>query len=71
MKDFQISNIPYDQCGIRTSEAEAVTEESIKMLLMFLIANGDDHKWTPLVSVQHGKAMYDLLKSYHQSVSDT
>ena len=45
--------------------------ESIKMLLMFLIANGDDHKWTPLVSVQHGKAMYDLLKSYHQSVSDT
>lgn len=44
--------------------------ESIKLLLMFLIAKGDDKEWTPDVSVKHGKAMYMLLKSYYESISD-
>ena len=45
--------------------------ESIKMLLMFLIAGGNENEWTPDESIKHGKAMYELLKSYCDSISDT
>lgn len=45
--------------------------ESIKMLLMFLIAEGNENDWTPKRSVEHGKEMYKLLKDYCESIPDT
>lgn len=46
--------------------------ESIKMLLMFLIAGGNENGWSPQNSIEHGKKMYYLLKEYYYRVkSDT
>lgn len=45
--------------------------ESIKMLLMFLIAGGNESGWNPDVSVKHGEQMYKLLKEYYESIPDT
>lgn len=56
---------------LRDSQIPQKSLESIKMLLMFLIAGGNENGWTPVVSVKHGKAMYELLKSYYDSNSDT
>ena len=45
--------------------------ESIKMLLMFAIAKGDEKGWNPDVSANHGMQMYELLKNYYESIPDT
>ena len=37
--------------------------ESIKLLIMFKLAEGEDSKWTPGKAKDHGKAMHELLKS--------
>ena len=44
--------------------------ESIKMLLMFLIAEGNENDWTPKRAVEHGMTMYKLLKDYYESNID-
>lgn len=36
--------------------------ESIKMLLMFKLSDGEETKWTPKVAKEHGERMMELLK---------
>ena len=38
--------------------------ESIKLTLMFLLANGADANWTPDQAKQHGEDMFNLLQFY-------
>ena len=46
--------------------------ESIKMLLMFLVAGGSENGWRrPDSSITHGIQMYNLLKEYYNSIPDT
>ena len=37
--------------------------ESIKMLLMFRLAEGLESKWTTDIAEKHGREMHDLLKN--------
>ena len=38
--------------------------ESIKMLLMFLDAHGNDQEWLPELAQEHGNRMFGILKSF-------
>lgn len=39
--------------------------ESIKLLLMFVAAKGEDVNWTPVASNEHGKKMIKILMDYY------
>jgi len=43
--------------------------ESIKLLLMFVAAKGEDVKWTPVASNEHGEKMIKILKDYYTATS--
>lgn len=40
--------------------------ESIKLLLMFLAAEGKDEQWNTEKAKKHGQEMWELLKAYHE-----
>lgn len=40
--------------------------ESIKLLLMFRKAEGEDKQWTPDVAEEHAQEMHEILDSYYQ-----
>ena len=41
--------------------------ESIKLLLMFALANRKEDGWTTEKAQQHGVAMYELLEQFHNT----
>jgi len=41
--------------------------ESIKLLLMFVAAKGEDVQWTPEASIEHGQKMINILKDYYSA----
>ena len=43
--------------------------ESIKLLLMFRAAGGDDKNWTPEMAEKHGKEMHKLLEGHYAKQS--
>jgi hypothetical protein len=63
----QQSDDPFDtKYGRMTSKIKVGDLESIKLLLMFKKAQGQDENWTPEVAQKHAEEMHKILESYYQ-----